>query len=466
MIPQLVRDLTDGLDESTKDVICRGPRAELGVALHKLAAIPAATRTPADSDILRAFKACSVDATRIVLIGQDPYTGPGQAMGLSFSIRAGYPVPPSLRAIYSSLVHDGAIAAAPSHGDLSSWAAQGVLMWNMSLTTEIGKSNAHSHIWRDYTAAVMRALSAYHAGKSRRLIFLLLGGDAKKCTAYIDDTHHVLTWGHPSPLNRANKTDNPLAFKYCTVFGECNRILTERGEAPIDWNVPEVAAFDVPVPVPFSELRPEVLICALAAAAGYPELNTPHMDVDTTCQLWDEPAPPTTDSLWIFTDGGCSANGREGAKASYAVYATTGAISARISGIVENIAIAGKAYTTSNNRAELTAVLYALAMLSLVDFGPYSKVIIVSDSKYSICCIDEWVTRWAATNQNGQHTSKQNLDLICASWCLLAAARDKCPVTFQHTRGHRKEPADADSHEWFIWSGNNIADKMCGVLLA
>lgn len=175
--------------------------------------------------IFNAFEQAPFDRVRVVIIGQDPYHQPGQAMGLSFSVPQGVRVPPSLVNIYKELERSIPGYRRPAHGDLTHWAEQGVLLLNASLTVLHGQAASHANIgWQQFTDAAIAALSA----QERPVIFLLWGNFAKKKAALIDaGRHYVLTAPHPSPLAQG--------FIGCGHFAETNRILAERGEAPIVW---------------------------------------------------------------------------------------------------------------------------------------------------------------------------------------------------------------------------------------
>ncbi len=177
--------------------------------------------------IFNAFALTPVDAVKVVVIGQDPYHGPGQAMGLSFSVPDGKPAPPSLRNIFREIEDDLGIRMS-GRPDLAPWARQGVLLLNASLTVEAGLANSHSRIgWQEFTDAVIRYLSDHREG----LVFLLWGGYARSKKALIDTTrHHVLEAAHPSPLAGG-------AFFGCRHFSKTNEILIREGKTPINWQL-------------------------------------------------------------------------------------------------------------------------------------------------------------------------------------------------------------------------------------
>lgn len=182
---------------------------------------------PPGSLIFNAFALTPVDRVKVVVIGQDPYHGPGQAMGLSFSVPDGMPAPPSLRNIFREIQDDLGIRMS-GRPNLEGWARQGVLLLNASLTVQAGLANSHSRIgWQTFTDAVIRYLSENREG----LVFLLWGGYARSKKALIDTTrHHVLEAAHPSPLAGG-------AFFGCRHFSKTNEILQAEGKTPIDWQL-------------------------------------------------------------------------------------------------------------------------------------------------------------------------------------------------------------------------------------
>jgi uracil-DNA glycosylase len=177
--------------------------------------------------IFNAFDKTPFDQVRVVILGQDPYHGPGQAMGLCFSVPRGIAIPASLKNIYKELHRDISFQV-PAHGDLTPWTAQGVFLLNAILTVEKNKAGSHSKIgWQIFTDAVIKKL----ADQKRGIIFLLWGNYARSKKSLIDDRHNVvLEAAHPSPLARD-------AFIGCGHFSTVNRLLTQRGESPINWNL-------------------------------------------------------------------------------------------------------------------------------------------------------------------------------------------------------------------------------------
>ncbi|HEH4644629.1 TPA: uracil-DNA glycosylase [Campylobacter coli] len=174
-----------------------------------------------------AFNLTPLDRLKIVLLGQDPYHQPNQAMGLSFSVPYGVKIPPSLLNIYKELKADLSIEPSKS-GDLSSWAKQGILLLNSILSVEAGKPASHSSWgWQEFSDAVISKLSLEKSG----LIFMLWGNYAKSKKALIDtNKHFILEAAHPSPLARTG-------FLGCKHFSKANEILRNLGKNPINWQL-------------------------------------------------------------------------------------------------------------------------------------------------------------------------------------------------------------------------------------
>lgn len=188
-----------------------------------------ATIYPPARLIFNALDSTPFDAVRAVILGQDPYHGPGQAHGLCFSVMPGVATPPSLVNIFKELRADLGLEP-PGHGCLQAWAEQGVLLLNAVLTVERGQAGAHQGKgWERFTDQVVRVLNAERDG----LVFLLWGGYALRKGSVIDrDRHLVLTAPHPSPLSAHR------GFLGCRHFSQANAWLAARGEPPIDWSLP------------------------------------------------------------------------------------------------------------------------------------------------------------------------------------------------------------------------------------
>ena len=184
---------------------------------------------PPMEDIFNALRYTAYADVKAVLLGQDPYHGPGQAQGLCFSVRPGVPLPPSLQNIFTELQNDMGLPA-PHSGSLIPWAKEGVLLLNTTLTVRRGEPNSHSKIgWTRFTDAIIQKLNAHE----RPIVFLLWGGNARSKKKFITNPNHlVLETVHPSPLSVYQ------GFFGCRHFSQCNEFLMQHGIAPIDWTLP------------------------------------------------------------------------------------------------------------------------------------------------------------------------------------------------------------------------------------
>ncbi|EIC84395.1 uracil-DNA glycosylase [Serratia sp. M24T3] len=197
--------------------------------LKFVAAERAAGKTiyPPQEEVFNAFRSTEFSQVKVVILGQDPYHGPNQAHGLSFSVKPGIPAPPSLVNIYKELTTDIPGFVRPGHGYLQSWADQGVLLLNTVLTVEAGQAHSHAKLgWEAFTDKVIAMLNTHREG----VIFLLWGSHAQKKGSIIDQVRHrVLKAPHPSPLSAHR------GFLGCQHFSTANQLLEEQGLEPIDW---------------------------------------------------------------------------------------------------------------------------------------------------------------------------------------------------------------------------------------
>lgn len=183
---------------------------------------------PPEADVFAALRLTPFDKARVVILGQDPYHGPGQAHGLAFSVRKGVRPPPSLVNIYKEISREFGTPP-PATGDLTGWARQGVLLLNATLTVEEGKAGAHQGKgWEEFTDAIIHALNK----RGDHIVFMLWGSYAQKKGAFIDRARHlVLEAPHPSPLSAHR------GFLGCGHFRKANDYLAGHGFPPVDWTV-------------------------------------------------------------------------------------------------------------------------------------------------------------------------------------------------------------------------------------
>lgn len=183
---------------------------------------------PDHTNTFNAFKLCPLDQIKVVILGQDPYHGPGQAHGLCFSVQAGIQAPPSLQNIFKELNRDFGYPIAPT-GDLSKWAQQGVFLLNTVLSVRAGEANSHAgQGWEQFTDQVIRIINS----ETTNTVFMLWGNPAKRKKEMIDANKHlILEAVHPSPLSAHR------GFIGCGHFSKANQYLASKGLSPIDWKL-------------------------------------------------------------------------------------------------------------------------------------------------------------------------------------------------------------------------------------
>jgi uracil-DNA glycosylase len=184
---------------------------------------------PKSSDVFNAFRHTTFDNLKVVLLGQDPYHGGGQAHGLSFSVQKGVTIPPSLKNIYKELQTDIPGFTPPAHGNLTQWADQGVLLLNATLTVRAQQAGSHQGKgWETFTNHVISEISLHKQG----IVFLLWGKFAQNKALLIDaNKHHILTAAHPSPFSAYN------GFFGCRHFSKTNALLSAQHTEPINWQI-------------------------------------------------------------------------------------------------------------------------------------------------------------------------------------------------------------------------------------
>lgn len=205
------------------------PYFEQIVAFLKTEKAMGKTIYPSGSNIFNAFNQTKFNEVKVVIIGQDPYHGKGQAHGLSFSVLPGTKIPPSLVNIFKEIKTDIGIEMTPNLGDLTHWASQGVLLLNAALTVRDGEPMSHAKLgWANFTDAVIKTISE----EKENIIFLLWGKFAQDKQVLINaDKHYILKAAHPSPLSAHN------GFWGSKHFSKTNEILVRIGKHPIDWKI-------------------------------------------------------------------------------------------------------------------------------------------------------------------------------------------------------------------------------------
>lgn len=220
------------IEESWKEVLkdeFAKPYFEQIVYFLKTERMAGKTIYPPGPLIFNAFDQTAFNKVKVVIIGQDPYHGAGQAHGLCFSVQDNVPPPPSLVNIYKEIQSDIGIVMDLKKGNLTHWARQGILLLNASLTVRANEANSHSKIgWTTFTDAVIQKVVEQKSG----VVFLLWGKFAQEKQILIDETkHHVLKAAHPSPLSAHN------GFFGCKHFSKTNDYLIKQGQDPIDWKI-------------------------------------------------------------------------------------------------------------------------------------------------------------------------------------------------------------------------------------
>lgn len=427
------RDMFCGLSDATVQFVLRDLRDEFMDAIDAVNDVVDDVRTiaPPPALIMHAWRCCPVERVRVVLLGQDPYIREGQAMGLAFACGAGG-VPPSLRAIHSCMNNQWCACPLPPAGDnndgkpskawssdVSHWSDSGVLLLNASLTTVLGTSNAHATCWRAYTTALIAKMSAE---LPPGLVFIALGADAQRVCANVDTSRHrVLSWGHPSPLNPANRDKtSPLHFSKCTVFTE-----TVKLHPTVNWSANQSM---------YTDARELAMLLQ-------------KLDADETSHRY----------VYVFTDGGAVGNGTDRCCASWAICICDGEHAQVRSGLVPAPA--------SNNRGELTAILTALTWIYCdymrADAGVSTRYTIVSDSEYSIKSVSTWAASWLTKPK--RLATVKNPDLIMPAMHMYTRLRDN--VRFLHVNSHKNAPVRG-TREWALWCGNDICDRECEAVIA
>lgn len=301
--------------------------------------------------------------------------------------------------IYNCLQKCKLIHAIPSHNNLQKLTASGVLLLNSNLTTS---TSGDSHdFWKKYTDGIIKELD-----KSPR-IFILLGDNAIKKQKYITNGT-VFTWGSPSPLNAVNTIEHKLNFVNCDCFIKANSIHS------INWNVLLDTQFD------------KQLIL---------------------------PANLTNDTIYIFTDGAAKNNRTpEICNASWAYYIYP--LQLYDSGIVAKTKIS----CPSNQRGELFGIYHGCTKLLTVNTN-YKKIILISDSEYSLNIINSWWDKWVSKNEL---RDKKNLDIIEPMMSGIKQLQKQYTFTTKHVNSHIKEPM-RNTYQWFLWYGNELVDKLASL---
>ena len=443
----MAESILNGISQEWLNIIYNGETKEhLDSIYNKLKYVK--NSTPDKKDWFNWARLTKLENIRIVILGQDPYPKQGWAHGLSFSCLHSS-IPPSLKNIYKALINTKCIDTMPDNGDLTSWAEQGVLLLNSSLSTLIGTSCSHMKIWIDYIHLVIKGICKYHYDNNNQLIFLLWGSFAQAFVEIIDDDYHIcLNSIHPSPL--AQNVINERKFINCNHFKWVNEFLEDDGANPINW-MPQKINIVVP------NVERNVVVQTIVVpneqkntALQNTEKNAVYDDAESIIGL-------SSTKHVIFTDGSCFPNNKS--KLSRGGYATV-----FVSGPFKDTCLYGNldisVENASNIRAEGMAIIRALELVRDCEL-PWNKCDIISDCKFWIDMIDTYMPRWNKSKFN----EKSNPDLTLRMWLVYNEVNEKGEIKFIHMKSHGKDGWQNcvdGSFEKFCFEQNKYADKMCG----
>ena len=371
--------------------------------------------TPPSNLMFECLRYFEPEETKLVIIAQDPYPKPGDAMGLAFGTLA-HNVPQSLQNIHAALKKSGLMKPENNGKDVRPWAAQGALLMNRALSTVVNKSNAHQQHWKTFTTDLIKQLCVLTMNNKKQLIFMLWGNNAQELIPAIAKYNHIiLKRPHPSPM-ADNNLPSESRFVNCTHFTETNKFLSNNGVIPFEW---DIHAFNL-----------------------------------------------------AFTDGACTGNGKEDADASFAVFIASGPASkTSIIGRVEpykyifrddNDILKGFdidsdiSIKPSNNRGEYLAWCWCLYIL--IKAHALGSIEIISDCNLFIQTMEDWLpTRL----KKGTEQELKNYDLIYIGYKLLNYIRHRTiNVKLTHTHAAHDISIPEDTRGRVIWAGNNKVDKL------
>lgn len=361
--------------------------------------------TPPVNNMFEFAKLTNLDKVKVVIIGQDPYPKAGEAHGLAFSCMNG--IPASLKNVYKCLLKNKLINNFPTTGNLERWAEQGVLLLNTSLTTLIGKPNAHANIWKEFTSNLIHKIS-----NLRPLVFILWGNNARSLKEHISDKGFILEWSHPSPLAQSKQL-----FTDCTNFLEANKILTKLGYDTIDWNV--------------EDEKSEIEIT---------------FDLGPKTQI-------------VFTDGSCYPN--KTCKQATGGYAASFSL-----GPITDIVLYGNVdkseHYCNNQRAEGTAILKTFEYLR-DNIEKWDSLVIVSDSKFWIDMFTKFIPSWI--DKGIAFEEKKNPDLVEKLWTIYNELIFEClkDIKFRHVKSHGKNgwnKYEEGTYQRFCFDNNDYVDQL------
>lgn len=523
MNQQIVIDMFADLTDETLTILTT-PKDELSSAISAISGVD--NIAPQHCDIFRAFVLCPIECAKICIIGQEPCSSVGIdgkpiANGLAFSISSGMLT--ATKAMFSSLIHAKLIAEMPKNCDLTNWARQGVLLLNSSLTAVIGETAAHTTIWTKYTAQLIAEL------KKRPIIFICFGTHARNLLGEHPHLYWVhptdknfikndvfikanimlrergekeINWDiKGSMLTEILKEDYPEENTVANNIGkkwtedEENQFIEElksgiglkeialihrrnlggikaRREKIVyafhlkGMNVAEIKKL--------MKLDEQIINHIIENVSSEEQLKESLKESEKIEKDKKITIPKSSKQIYIFTDGAATKNGRENCRASYAYYiceyhpaqfdTTLDVSNIKYANLVPLSNIPGEKYAASNNRGELMAIMTSLKYIA-DNKTKLANITIVSDSEYSINSITKWAPNWLKDPIKNKLSEKKNMDLIKPAIEYLREIRQLNAVSFRHIKSHTKAPVDKASFEWFLWNGNDTADKLCANLL-
>lgn len=383
--------------------------------------------TPNKNDWFNWCRLTKLKDIKAIIVGQDVYPTKGHAHGLSFSCIGN--IPKSLNNIYKCLLKCNEINKIPNHGDLSTWATQGVLMLNIGLTTKIKVIGSHIKLWEKYVYKIIERVCEYHYNENRQLIFMLWGNFAKKVKKYVDtDFHIILEWLHPSPLAQHSKNKN-LNFIHCDHFTNVNKILISDEEIAINWN----SINDEKV---FSERK-------------ISEIKEENNKVENILNM------NNTHHI-AFTDGSAFPNNKS-------IKSRAGWAACFVSGFYKNKILYGNLDINncyaSNIRAEGYAIIRVMEKVDESNIE-WTKLTIITDCMFWIDMIENYMRKWKLD----MFDEKSNPDLTKRMWFIYNKLILKGEVKFMHIKSHNKDgwrDYDKGTFEKFCFDKNEYVDKMC-----
>jgi uracil-DNA glycosylase len=355
---------------------------------------------------------------KVMCLDQEPYNKNDWSHGLSYSCFGG--ISPSLKNIYNCLIKTNCINKMPTHGDLTSWAKQGVLLLNASLTATIGNDESHMKLWMPYIKIVIERICDYYYNNNTQLIFLLWGSVSQSFIEIIDDDYHIcLDYIHPSPLEQKGIINKN--FINCEHFNYINKFLETEGLSKINW-------------IPEKTKQIKILFDDAESIFGI-----------------------SADKHIAFTDGSCYPNNKsDKSRSGYASIFVSGPYKDKC--VYGNMDIAK--CNASNIRAEGFAIIRTLELINDCK-DPWNKCDIITDCELWVKMIDNYMPKWSKE----KFKEKANPDLTLRLWLIYNEVKKKGEIKLIHMRSHGKDgwqDCEEGSYNKFCFDQNDYVDKLCG----